>query len=352
MSEIFPCWCGNTHLLPFGAGYLRCPECETLVAERPPESTSPAGAVQFYGRDYWFNHQQQDLNQPDLEQRARRDLPERDLFWLRTLLRYKLPPADVLEVGCSHGGFVAVLHWAGYTATGLELNPWVADFARQTFDIPVLEGALETQTIPPCSLDAVVLMDVLEHLPDPRTTLSAALTLLRPQGLILLQTPCYPAGMSYEALVEQRSAFLKMLLPEEHLYLFSQPAVQRLFDVLGAPTVTFESAFFPQHDMYLAASQEPLEDHSVAQIEKTLEQPGRRAALALLDLEGQFRALQQQLEVVEADRAARLELLEGQGEELARLRALLSNPAAQARWQVQRVARRIGRAFGAGEKKP
>lgn len=350
MSE--RCWCGNHNLLPFGAGYLRCPECETLVAVRLPAPAGLADAVEFYGRDYWFNHQQQDLNLPDLEQRARRDLPERDLFWLRTLLRYKLPPADVLEVGCSHGGFVAVLRWAGYTATGLELNPWVTDFARQTFDIPVLEGALETQTIPPHSLDGVVLMDVLEHLPDPRATLSAALNLLRPQGLILLQTPCYPAGMSYETLVEQHSDFLKMLLPAEHLYLFSQAGVQRLFVALGAPTVRFEPAFFPQHDMYLAASCKPLEEHTPEQIQKALAHPGRRAALALLDLEGQFRALQQQLEVVEADRAARLELLEGQGQELARLRTLLRNPAAQARWQMQRAARRIGRAFSAGEKKP
>ena len=69
--------------------------------------------------------------------------------WLRTLMQFVLPPARVLEVGCGHGGFVAMMRQAGYDAMGLELSPSIVKFARDTFDIPVIRdhslgGQLQT----------------------------------------------------------------------------------------------------------------------------------------------------------------------------------------------------------------
>ncbi|MGQ9532551.1 MAG: class I SAM-dependent methyltransferase, partial [Desulfotomaculales bacterium] len=118
--------------------------------------------------------------------RARTDLPERCLYWLRTLLKYKLPPGRVLELGCGHGGFVALLRWAGFEAIGLELSPWVVGFARQTFGIPTLLGPVENQVIEPSSLEAIVLMDVLEHLPNPLSTLRHCLELLKQDGIFVI----------------------------------------------------------------------------------------------------------------------------------------------------------------------
>jgi hypothetical protein len=80
-------------------------------------------AHDFYGKNYWFTHQEGDLGLPNIITRARIDLPERCLYWLRTLLKYKLPPAKVLELGSAHGGFVALLQWAGFEAMGSEVSP-------------------------------------------------------------------------------------------------------------------------------------------------------------------------------------------------------------------------------------
>ena len=87
----------------------------------------------LYGSRYW-DRVAEKYGFPKLEERARRELPERCTHWLRSLLRRKLPPSRVLEVGCGHGGFVALMQAAGFAASGLELSPASADRARQRFE--------------------------------------------------------------------------------------------------------------------------------------------------------------------------------------------------------------------------
>ena len=172
-----------------------CVACGTLVSQAhlAPEQVGVDDDVgDFYGREYWFSHQRERLGLPDIEDRARLDLPERCLYWLRTLLAYKLPPSRTLELGSSHGAFVSLLRYAGFDAVGLEVSPWVVDYAQRTFRIPVLSGPIEQQQLPAQSFDAVILNDVLEHLPDPRATVRASVSLLKPDGVLLVQTPRYP----------------------------------------------------------------------------------------------------------------------------------------------------------------
>jgi 2-polyprenyl-3-methyl-5-hydroxy-6-metoxy-1,4-benzoquinol methylase len=200
MRQPARCWCGNDDLAEFGPEYLRCPECETLIVAHMPNldiAQVNDDDHDFYGRGYWFAHQEEQLGFSNITTRARADLPERCLHWLRTLLKYKLQPAKILELGSAHGGFVALMRWAGFDACGLELSPSIVEFARRTFDIPILLGQIEDQQIEPASLDAIVLMDVLEHLPNPVRTLRRCLELLKPEGLLIIQTPEFPIATTY-----------------------------------------------------------------------------------------------------------------------------------------------------------
>lgn len=270
------CWCGMGGLEPFGGEYMLCPGCGTLV--------SRVEDGERYGRDYWYDHQVADLGQPSIEVRARRDLPERCLGWLQFLLSACLPPGETLELGCAHGGFTALLARAGFRARGLELDGSVARLAGETFGIEVLAGPLEEQAIAPGSLAAVVLMDVLEHLPDPVGLLRRVAELLAPGGVVLVQTPRFPAGASHERLLAEADPFTRMLLPAEHLYLFSESAARALFTAAGLPHLRFGTALFP-YDMLFLAGKEALADHDDAAIEKALcARPDGRLTLAMLDL--------------------------------------------------------------------
>ena len=100
-------------------------------------------------------------------------------------------PGDrVFEGGVSSGYFASVLVRAGLRVDGHELDPEVADRARQvcetvyvgdlsTFDVEELEGPY----------DVLLFGDTLEHLPDPAAVLRRLRTKLRPGGALIISVP-------------------------------------------------------------------------------------------------------------------------------------------------------------------
>jgi SAM-dependent methyltransferase len=284
------CWCGDpAPLQPFGPDYGHCRACGTLVCLKGLSDEALRvrdDETDFYGKKYWLSYQDEAFGYPGFHARARADLPERDLFWLKALLKYCLPPADVLELGCAHGGFVALLQLAGFHASGSEMSPWVVEYARRTFGISVSVGTMESLGLPEASLDVIALMDVIEHIPDPVAAMRHGLERLRAPGIFVIQTPHFVEERSYDSLIQSGDPFLAQLKPEEHLYLFSQRAAREFFARLGAPYVSFEPAIFAHYDMFLVASRAPLVPREPDAAAKALmATPGGRMALALLDLE-------------------------------------------------------------------
>ncbi|MCC6164904.1 MAG: glycosyltransferase [Acidobacteria bacterium] len=296
------CWCGHDALVHWNEDYARCPACESLVCIRGLEARVEDDRRDFYGEDYWFGHQAA-LGLPDIWSRAATDLVDRIPRWLQIVLRYAQPPARTLELGCAHGGFVATLSAAGFDASGLELSPAIAAVARQAFGIDVLIGPLEAQAIPAASVDVLVAMDVLEHLPDPVGTMRAAAGVLSPAGVMVLQTPRYEEGATYDALRAAGAPFLSMLLPGEHLFLFSRRAVRELLARVGIGHVTFEPAVFARYDMCLVAASQPLTALPAMALSGSAP---ARIVQSVIDLDEARRSSLDRLTSVEADAAARL----------------------------------------------
>ncbi|QOV88369.1 class I SAM-dependent methyltransferase [Humisphaera borealis] len=320
-SNPISCWCGNTSLADFGPEFLHCGDCQTLVSRqrgRPADEILHVGADEggLYGKSYWFEHQEQDVGLPDITSRARTDLPERCVYWLRTLLAFKLPPANVLELGSAHGGFVAMLRSAGYDAAGLELSPYIVDFARQTFGVPMHLGPVEQQPIAPGSLDAIVMMDVLEHLPDPIGTMKHVASLLKPDGVLIAQTPRYPEHRTFAQMAGANDYFLNHMRGKapEHLLLFSESSAGRLMREIGLPTVIFEPPIFHQYDMYFVAARQTVARHPAASQATALQATaGGRLTQALLDATGERDSY-----LAEANK--RLAVIEGLVAEVERLK--------------------------------
>jgi 2-polyprenyl-3-methyl-5-hydroxy-6-metoxy-1,4-benzoquinol methylase len=292
-----------------------------------PEITRVADEdTDLYGREYWFSHQVRDLGQPTIAVRSRTDLSERCLYWLRTMLKYKRPPGRVLELGSAHGGFVAMLRWAGFDATGLEISPWVVNFAQTTFDVPMLLGPVEEHDLSPASIDVIALMDVVEHLRDPVATLRHCVHLLKPDGILLVQTPRYEEGMSFEALAAERPRFADMLQPAEHLYLFSRSSISALFAGLGGCGVAFEPAFFAEYDMFLVVSRAVCGPTPIGDVGRSLRGASpARLVEALLDLGSRLDELKERNARAEDDRARRLAVIEAQGGQLGEVEAERNN---------------------------
>lgn len=282
------CWCGAHDLLAYSDDYAVCKPCGTLVTRadvKPADLAVTKDQGELYSKDYWLKRHDGQFNYPSFFDRTRQDLPERCVHWLKLLLARRLPPAKVLEIGCAHGGYVALMRWAGYDASGTEMSPWVVNYARETFGVPVTTGTIEQQSIPAGSLDAIVLNDVIEHLPDPVGTLGACARLLKPDGLLIIQTPEYKEHLSHADILATGDKFIEHIRgkADEHLYLFSRRSTQQLFARLGFPHVAFENPMF-SYDLFFTASRQPLPANSDEAVAQALTaQPTGRLVLALLD---------------------------------------------------------------------
>lgn len=343
MAHARLCWCGSDSLRAFGEDYLRCVACETVVGQAglaDHETLVQDDEADYYGKRYWLAHQTDELGLPDIYQRAREDLPERCVEWLEALLRYRQPPAKVLEIGAGHGAYTALLRWAGYDATALDLSPWVADFARTRFGVPYLVGPVEKQKLKPRSFDVVVANDVLEHLADPRTTMRRCVELLKPDGVLVIQTPEYPSGRTYDELVARNDLFLEHLRARtEHLYLFSRNSLELLLAELGVGETAFEEPVY-SYDMLCVASAMPLRRAEDVPSELVGASPSGPLVLALIDAHDAWQASERD----RADRLLAIERLDGalkesEADRQARLEAIEQLSAALKESEADRQAR-------------
>jgi len=95
-------------------------------------------------------------------------------------------PLRVYEVGCGWGRFLDVARERGAEVTGCDLNPHEAANA-QTLGLDVVAG--DFLDLPaPSAVDAVVLLDVLEHVWQPRALLERAVGILARGGVVLIKT--------------------------------------------------------------------------------------------------------------------------------------------------------------------
>jgi len=101
--------------------------------------------------------------------------------------------ASVLDAGCGEGYGAAVLDAAGARVTAAELDAPAAEHAAATY--PALRALrADACRLPfrPASFDAVVAMQVLEHLWCPEEFVARGREVLRPGGVFVLSTPNRP----------------------------------------------------------------------------------------------------------------------------------------------------------------
>jgi 2-polyprenyl-3-methyl-5-hydroxy-6-metoxy-1,4-benzoquinol methylase len=110
----------------------------------------------------------------------------------RSLLDRLAPHVDsgrLLDIGCGHGLLLDEARRRGYDVLGLELSRDGIRHARDVLHLPVLESSLEQAVLEPGSFDAIVMVDVFEHLKDPKAALERCHELLAPGGTLVLVTP-------------------------------------------------------------------------------------------------------------------------------------------------------------------
>ena len=100
-----------------------------------------------------------------------------------------LPSRSLLDVGCATGSFLSLAKVNGWHCHGVEVSAFAAAQARERTGCEIFCGKLEDAPFGSGSFDAITMWDLLEHLPDPLQGLEKARRLLKPSGLLLVNTP-------------------------------------------------------------------------------------------------------------------------------------------------------------------
>lgn len=114
--------------------------------------------------------------------------------WLLARLEERFPKgaARVLDLGCGQGFYLPLYARLGLTATGIEPDPQPRSRAMEkaaALGFRVVDATAESLPFADGSFDAVVMSEVLEHLPAPAVALTEAARVLVPQGLLLVTVP-------------------------------------------------------------------------------------------------------------------------------------------------------------------
>ena len=164
-----------TNHVPGAHGDLfRCTECGTV--EQP---SLPGGSTlqELYG-------EMRDEGYLD-EEAGRRATAER----LLDLIGERTSAGRLLDVGCGYGLLLDEARRRGYGVTGLELSESAARYAADALGLDIRRAALEDLAADEEPFDVVLLVDVLEHLKDPRAAIDRCRDLLAPGGTLCVATP-------------------------------------------------------------------------------------------------------------------------------------------------------------------
>ncbi|MBF0143285.1 MAG: class I SAM-dependent methyltransferase [Magnetococcales bacterium] len=141
------------------------------------------------------------------------------------------PGRRVLDVGCAGGAFPKAAADFGHRVTGIEPSRWLVAAARAAYGLDIRQGSLEDQDFGGERFELITLWDVLEHLTDPRATLTRLRDLLREGGLLVVTFPDH--GSLARRLLGRRWPFFLSV----HLYYFTLATLRRMLDRLGFATL-------------------------------------------------------------------------------------------------------------------
>ncbi|HEY1867122.1 MAG TPA: class I SAM-dependent methyltransferase [Candidatus Cybelea sp.] len=199
---------------------LRCDVCNTMVSSPKRLETKVYEAIYAvpggppgYDRNFQYAKAVKRTKNPLAYLMSRQDA-----FWGVIQLLRTSGAKRILEAGSGLGYFTYALRRAGYDAVGIDVSAEAVTRARREFGDLFRAESIESYAASSSEkFDAVVMVEVIEHLEEPIRVLESALRLLAPGGSIIVSTP-NRSFFGYEAKWTTD-------LPPVHLWWFSEDSI-------------------------------------------------------------------------------------------------------------------------------
>jgi 2-polyprenyl-3-methyl-5-hydroxy-6-metoxy-1,4-benzoquinol methylase len=213
-----------------GYNIVQCNVCDLVYVN--PRLTREA-ITKLYDEDYFtgkgFDESVQYKNEFE-ENTENTTLMDWDAASIKEMLRKENPNKEnfkLLDIGCGMGLFLHKAQKEGFDVEGIELSEYAAEFARSK-SLNVKNGTIDSTDLGLEKYDAIVIKEVIEHLPDPMSSLEKIFNSLKKGGLLFITTGNYDCP---ERLLKGKDWFYFM--PEGHLFIFSNKTIGNYLSKAG-----------------------------------------------------------------------------------------------------------------------
>ena len=134
----------------------------------------------------------------------------------------------LVEVGSGLGYLLNFFKEDGWDTVGLEPNAGMCKYAEVELGLTVISKILEKAGFEDNSADTVLMMHVIEHVPEPATTLKEIYRILKPGGILVLETPRYDT-LAFKLLGKRE----RSLSCDGHIYFFTSDTLAQIAKKVG-----------------------------------------------------------------------------------------------------------------------
>jgi SAM-dependent methyltransferase len=161
-----------------------CQDCRFQFQDLPEKE-----AYRFYHEDYYRGKADFSYLDERKNEKASRIVWKKRFEKLKSQDKSEDSDKRFLDVGCSFGGLMQVGKEKGYDSYGVEVSEYSGQFARERFGASkVFLGNVENLLLPKDYFSMATLIEVLEHLFEPRKALENIFLSLKKGGVLLIQT--------------------------------------------------------------------------------------------------------------------------------------------------------------------
>ncbi|MGD8472700.1 MAG: class I SAM-dependent methyltransferase [Anaerolineae bacterium] len=143
----------------------------------------------------------------------------------------------LLDVGCATGTLLELARLRGWDVMGVDVSEYATGIAHDYYNLDVFTGELAEAGYVDGQFDVVVMDDLIEHVADPAALVREGRRILKPGGLLTLNTP-NRAGL-WHLLMGQRWFHYRQM---EHTFFFSPAVMTDLLDRHGFDVLEIHSS--------------------------------------------------------------------------------------------------------------
>jgi SAM-dependent methyltransferase len=199
--------------------YLKCSNCGLVCRENIPAMSN---IKTIYDSEYFIKKKKCGTGA---------DFIGEEKFYLAKFkdrikrIEKRLKSGRILDIGASVGQFLFIARKAGWDIYGLEVSKAAANMARQQYGIHIKVGSLESVKFGRNFFDVVTLWHVFEHFPDPKQSLKKIHSMLREDGLLVIELPNIGSKKAINSGVKW-----SYLVPTEHLFHYTPVTISRFLE--------------------------------------------------------------------------------------------------------------------------